>query len=290
MGANMDDRDWKILDVLYEQKNITKSAEVLFISQPALTKRVMQIEEHFGVKIVDRGIRGVQFTPQGEYLAHRAAEVLTLYREIKEDVSNMNDEIVGTLRIGVSNFFGKYKFPELIQRFTSQYPKVSFQVETGLSKDIFNLTYNHHVHVGFVRGDYSWPDQKYLLFNENIVIASKSKIEIEDLPNLPRIDFETDHLFKALVDNWWNQHFSKSPNILMKVDRGDTCREMVTRDIGYAIMPNMFLQDVPDIHQIPIKSQDGMTLTRPTWMFYHESSLVQNVVTAFVQFIKENPI
>ncbi|WP_409305931.1 LysR family transcriptional regulator [Peribacillus sp. SCS-155] len=286
----MDERDWKILEVLYEQKNITKSAEILFISQPALTKRVMQIEEHFGVKIVDRGIRGVQFTPQGEYLAQRAAEVLTLYREIKEDVSNMNDEIVGTLRIGVTQFFGKYKLPGIIQRFSELYPKVSFHVETGVSKEIFNLTYNNHVHVGFVRGDYSWPDQKFLLFQENIVIASKSAIDIDDLPNLPRIDFETDHLFKALMDNWWNNHFSKPPNILMKVDRGDTCREMVTRGIGYAIMPNLFLQDLPYINQIPLKNRDGIPLTRPTWVFYHENSLVQNVVKAFIDFIKETSI
>jgi DNA-binding transcriptional LysR family regulator len=283
----MDERDWKILDVLFEQKNITKSAEILFISQPALTKRLMQIEEQFGVKIVDRGIRGVQFTPKGEYLAHRASQMLNLYREIKEDVSNMNDDIVGTLRIGVSNFFGKYKLPDILQQFTEKYPKVSFQVETGISKEIFNLTYSNHLHIGFVRGNYSWPDQKFLLFNENVVIASKSKITVEQLPDLPRVDFGTDHLFKSLVDNWWNNNYTKPPQVIMKVDRGDTCREMVTRGIGYSIMPNLFFQDEPDVFQIPLKDKDGAPILRPTWMFYHESSMEQNVVKAFVDFIKE---
>ncbi|CAG9609839.1 LysR family transcriptional regulator [Pseudoneobacillus rhizosphaerae] len=283
----MDERDWKILDVLFEQKNITKSAEILFVSQPALTKRLMQIEEQFGVKIVDRGIRGVQFTSQGEYLAHRASQMLTLYREIKEDVSNMNDDIVGTLRIGVTNFFGKYILPEIIQQFTEKYPKVSFQVETGVSKEIFNLTYSNHLHIGLVRGDYSWPDQKLLLFNENVVIASKSKITLEQLPDLPRVDFGTDHLFKSLVDNWWNNNYPKPPQVIMKVDRGDTCKEMVTRGIGYSIMPHLFFQDKPDIYQIPLKDKDGTPILRPTWMFYHESSMEQNVVKAFVEFIKE---
>ncbi len=281
----MDERDWTILDVLFEQKNITKSAEILFISQPALTKRLMQIEEQFGVKIVDRGVRGVQFTPQGEYLAKRASEMISLYREIKENVSNMDDDIVGTLRIGASNFFGKYKLPDILQRFSEHYPKVSFQVETGFSKDIFNLTYNNHVHIGFVRGDYNWPDQKLLLFEENLVIASKEKIELEELPNLPRVDYETDRLYKLLLDNWWNTHYSKPANIIMKVDRGDTCREMVTRGLGYAIMPSLFLQNHPDIYQIPIKGNDGNPLLRPTWMFYRESSLDQNVVNAFVNLI-----
>lgn len=282
----MDERDWLILDVLFEQKNITKSAEILYISQPALTKRLMQIEEQFGVKIVDRGIRGVQFTPQGEYLANRAKQVLSLYREIKEDVINMNDEVVGTLRIGVSNFFGKYKLPEIIQKFSEQYPRVSFQIETGVSKDIYNLTYNNHLHIGFVRGDYSWPDQKHLLFQEEIVVASKTTIHLDHLPELPRVDFETDHLYKGLIDNWWNKNYSKSPTIIMKVDRGDTCREMVTRGIGYAIMPKMFLHDIEDINIVPLHNQDGTPLLRPTWMFYHESSTEQNVVKAFVHFMK----
>ncbi|WP_238933669.1 helix-turn-helix domain-containing protein [Brevibacillus choshinensis] len=70
----MDDRDWQVLHILYNQKNITKTAQLLFITQPALTKRLMQIEEEFGVKIVNRGIKGVHFTPEGELLAKRAGQ------------------------------------------------------------------------------------------------------------------------------------------------------------------------------------------------------------------------
>jgi DNA-binding transcriptional LysR family regulator len=74
---------------------------------------------------------------------------------------------------------------------------------------------------------------------------------------------------------------------MMKVDRGDTCREMVTRGIGYSIMPNLFLQDEPDIYQIQLEDKDGAPILRPTWMFYHASSMEQNVVKAFVDFMKE---
>ncbi len=65
----MEYRDWYILQTLYQEQNITKTAETLYLSQPALTKRLRQIEKEFGVQIVQRGSRGVHFTPQGEYLA-----------------------------------------------------------------------------------------------------------------------------------------------------------------------------------------------------------------------------
>ena len=65
----MEDRDWLIIKVLNEQKNITKTAQALFISQPYLTTRIRHIEDEFGVKMIYRGSRGVHFTPEGDYLA-----------------------------------------------------------------------------------------------------------------------------------------------------------------------------------------------------------------------------
>src|SRR5689334_20161717 len=82
------------------EKNITKAAQHLYISQPALTNRLQQLEKDFGVKIVNRGRRGVQFTPQGEYLAKSAHEMLLAMQKIRENVLNMEDNVAGTLRLG----------------------------------------------------------------------------------------------------------------------------------------------------------------------------------------------
>lgn len=267
-------------------KNITKTAQLLYLTQPALTKRLMQIEEEFGVKIVNRGIKGVHFTPEGELLAKRAGQMLATIREIKEEVANVQQSVTGTLRLGVSNFFAKYKLPGLLKLFKEQYPQVDFQVETGLSKDVLQLAYNRDVHVGFVRGDYNWHDQKRLLFEERILIVSKDPVRLEDLPQLPRIDYETDQMFKSLIDNWWTEHYAKSPLIAMKVDRGDTCREMVIHGLGYAILPSLFVADVPDLYTIDLTTTGSMPLLRKTWMFYHQDSLEKNVVKAFVDFME----
>ena len=82
----MEDRDWLILQILHEQKNITRTAQALFISQPALTARLRQIEEEFGAKIVHRTTKGVHFSPKGEYLAKESATILARLREIKDQV------------------------------------------------------------------------------------------------------------------------------------------------------------------------------------------------------------
>ena len=275
-----------LLQTLYREKNITKTAQYLHISQPALTTRLQNLENEFNVKIVNRGRRGVQFTPQGEYLAKSAHEMLLKMQKIKEHVLNMADNLEGTLRLGVSTFFTDYMLPNLLKLFKDQYPNIEFKVTTNFSGNIANLTYNQDVHVGIVRGDHSWKEQKHLLFEETICIASKEKIDIQQLPYLPRIDYHTDQQLKNSIDNWWSEHFTQPPLVSIEVDKVDTCKKMLINGLGYAILPSMILNDNNDVYKTDIKTIDGKPIIRKTWMIYNKDSLKLNIVKAFVDFIK----
>ena len=101
----MEDRDWQILQELHRTKNITKAAQLLYMSQPALTARLQNIETEFNVRVVTRSTKGIKFTPEGEYLAHQAEEILQQLHSIKNQVQEMNNEIAGTIDIGASNYF-----------------------------------------------------------------------------------------------------------------------------------------------------------------------------------------
>lgn len=282
----MDDRDWMILNTLYNKKNITKAAKNLFISQPALTKRLQLMEKEFGVIIVNRESRGVQFTSQGEYLAKCSEEILLKLEKIKENVLNMNGDVRGTLRIGVSNFFAKYKLPRILKLFKDQYPNVEFKVTTDWSSDIFKLIYNKNIQVAFVRGDYSFKGKKYLLSEENICVASKDKISLENLPKLPRIVYKTDYLLKVIIDNWWTENYLESPMVSIEVDQGDACRGMIVNGLGYGIMPSATLDNIDGIYKINLADKEGNELLRRTWMLYNEETLEMNVVKAFVNFVE----
>ncbi|WP_166240239.1 LysR family transcriptional regulator [Paenibacillus turpanensis] len=282
----MDYQDWTILKMLYEKKNMTKTAQVLFIAQPSLTRRIQQMENEFNVTLVQRGTRGVQFTPQGEYLAKCADEALRHLQHAKEAVLNIGDEVTGTLRLGVSNYISKNKLPKLLKRFREQYPKVEFKVVTGWSGDVFDLVYNQDVHIGFVRGDYKWPESKLLLFHEHISIASIEPFEIEQLPFLPRIEYEMDPLMKATINRWWNGTFSHPPSIGMEVDKGDTCKEMVLNGLGYGILSSALIDHIPDVVKIPITDEQGKPIIRNTWMVYHDHSLELKTIQAFVRFVE----
>lgn len=292
MGEIMDYRDWEILKVLYIQKNITKAARLLFITQPALTNRIKHMEKELGAKIVTRESRGIHFTPQGEYLVSCAEESLNNYQKIKDNFFNMSNnihnEIVGTLKLGVSNFFANYKLPYILKLFKQQYPHVQFKIITGWSKDISQLIHKKDVHIGFVRGDYGSKGlSNHLLFDETICITSIEEVDINNLPTFPRIDYRGDHLLKLLIDNWWSENYVQEPFISIEVDQVETCREMVINGLGYAILPDRIMTKREDLHKIDLVDQKGNPIMRRTWMYYHEESLEWNVIREFVDFIKK---
>ncbi|MDN3016975.1 LysR family transcriptional regulator [Paenibacillus sp. BSR1-1] len=288
----MDYRDWEILKELYNQKNLTKTARLLFLTQPALTSRLKHMQEELGVQIVTRESRGIHFTPQGEYLVHCAEEALAHLEKIKENVQNMSNNesnlIAGTLKLGVSNFFANYELPYILKQFKIKYPHVEFKVITGWSRDVTQLIHNKDVHIGFVRGDYGWRGlSTHQLFEETICIASKEQINITDLPRLPRIEYRGDYLLKSIIDHWWAENYAEAPFISIEVDQVDTCKEMVLNGLGYGILSSRVLAGIDDLYKTQLKDQDGNPILRRTWMYYHKESLEWNVVKAFVQFIED---
>ena len=78
----MNMQDWNMLLELYRSKSITKASERLFISQPALTRRLHQMEEEFSTTILLRSARGISFTPQGEHLVEYCSNSITSYRPL----------------------------------------------------------------------------------------------------------------------------------------------------------------------------------------------------------------
>ncbi len=283
----MDERDWQIFCVLSEKKNITKTAQALYISQPALTTRLQQIEEEMGVKLLYRSSKGIQFTPQGEYLAKRSREMLALTREIKDQLANLQEDVRGTLRIAASYYMTKYKLPQLLKGFKAKYPHVEFEVTTTWSKEVLSLVRNQEAHVGFIRGDYAWPDEKRLLFEETMCIASIQPIILADLPSLPRISYRSDDSIQLRVDNWWRENYPVPPRISMEVDRVDTCKDMMLHGLGYAILPSLILANTGHIFTHILTDRGHKPITRKTYLIYEQELSGMNLVASFVSFTEE---
>jgi len=283
----MDDKDWTIIKIISEEKNITKAAARLYMSQPALSYRLKNLEKEFGAKIVLRNTTGVVFTQQGEHLLGYALKMLTQLTIAKERIQNMENKIQGTLRIGTSSIFAHYELPGILKGFLERYPDVDISLKTGLSSKINKMLQKEEFAVAILRGDYFWPEEKYMLQEEHICLASSSAIDLQDLPYRPRINYGTDAPLRVMLEDWWREIFSCPPMVTMEVDSMDTCRQMVLHGLGWAILPFQGLKQHDSLHTQELYWRDGSPVLRRTWLMYRNSSLELSAVHAFVDYLKE---
>jgi DNA-binding transcriptional LysR family regulator len=126
----MEDKDWIILSVLKLERNMTKALDRLFISQPALTYRIQQLEAYFKSKLFVRNRTGIQLTPQGEVVTQYAEEMLKRLQEIHDTIQSMETEVKGTIKLGVSSTVGRYMLPEMLRNYLARYPDVDINIVT----------------------------------------------------------------------------------------------------------------------------------------------------------------
>ncbi|MFY0759739.1 LysR family transcriptional regulator [Metabacillus dongyingensis] len=285
----MDEKDWIALRILSDEKNISRASERLYISQPALTYRLKNLEEEFGTRLFFKIKGGIEFTSEGLHLAAYAEEMIKNLQKTKDYMLNMQNEVRGTLRLGVSSNFAQYKLPKLLKGFSTEHPHVQFSVNTGWSTEIMSLLDSSSVQLGILRGNYDWYGTKTLLHKERLCLISKKEINMDRLPQLPFIQYKTDSSLKNLINGWWNDRFSEPPFVTMETDRQETCKEMVKNDLGIAILPEICLQPSDNLYTYGLSYKKGEPVLRNTWLMYNQDSLQLSTVKHFIDFLNNHP-
>ncbi|MGG1679615.1 LysR family transcriptional regulator [Neobacillus sp. NRS-1170] len=294
----MDEKDCLLLQYLQKDQNLTNAAERLFMTQPALTYRIRQIEKEFQVEIFSKSGKNIKMTPAGEHLAEYAKRILIDLRRTKEFLMNMGSELTGSLKIGVNSHFGLYNLPSILKDYMNMFPKVQLNVDTGFSTEIMDSLLDGQIDIAIVRGDYNWSDQKYLLSEENICIISNQHMDLEELPHMPMINRKEPKVLQKYktspynpydqsIEYWWNERFVEPPLITMQVDSYETCREMVKKGLGYSIIPSVFLKASDKLRYYNLIFKNGQEMKRRTWMYYREASMSLATVSEFVYYIKK---
>lgn len=284
----MDDKDWIILKTISEEKNITKAADRLYLSQPALTYRLKNLEKEFDTKIVLRNPNGVLLTPQGEYLLAYTKEMLLQFQKVKDRIQNTRNKVQGTLRLGSSSIFAHYELPHILKGFLELYPDVEIALKTGISNKVNRMLQKEEISIAIIRGDYFGGEEKFLLREEPICLVSSNPISFDALPKHPRINYVTDSSLQMTVEEWWRQSFSCPSFTSMEVDSMDTCRQMVLNGLGWAILPAMGLRQNDVLYTHELHWHNGKPLVRKTWVMYHTTAVELSAVKAFIEYIKDN--
>ena len=134
---------------VYQERNVTRAAEKLFITQPALSMAIQRTEERLGAPLFDRSARPLELTEAGRlyisYIEHSLEQETELLQQI-QDIRELN---TGKIRIGGSHYVNAFILPRILKQFVSQYPKISVELEEASSAQLADMLTNKEIDITF---------------------------------------------------------------------------------------------------------------------------------------------
>lgn len=141
---------YKVFYTVARYKNISKAADALFISQPAISKTLSKLEENLGCRLFHRTSRGVSLTDEGQFLYERIEKAFQLIDSSEEELQQMNELGIGRIRIGVSTTLCKYILLPYLQNFLQQNPHIQITIRCQSSLQTIELLENGHIDIGLI--------------------------------------------------------------------------------------------------------------------------------------------
>ena len=278
----------EIIKALAEEGNMRKAAERLFLSQPALSQRLQNIEKEWGTMLFIRSQKGMEPTPAGELVIAFARETIQKKEETAEMIASLANKVHGTLKIACASIIGQTWLPQVLKEFVSMYPDAKISLMTGWSSEIVKALYEGEAHVGIVRGEVDWKSRKSYLFRDRLYLVDREITSIKELIDTERtfIQFKSDSNYYMEIQRWWQRHFSQYPKRQITVDQIETCKQLALNGIGYAILPSITLTGDEKVNKIPLlNSDEEFELTRDTWLIGYDSTFELKQVSAFAEVV-----
>ncbi|MDD2197387.1 MAG: LysR substrate-binding domain-containing protein [Bacteroidales bacterium] len=186
----MDYRDKVFLEVA-ENLNFSKAARELFISQPAVTKHIKELESNLNCTLFERKGNKVYLTNAGKTAYAHLKKIAQQYEELEFELGRMNDTFKGTLRIGASSTISQYLIPKVIAAFHKRYPEIELFLFNGNSFEMEQKLLGNEIEVALVENDSSQLSIKYADFlDDEIVIVTGSNSAYSKLKSISIADFQ----------------------------------------------------------------------------------------------------
>ena len=283
----MDEKDFEILSILNETRNITRAAKQLYITQSALSKRIKAIETELGIEMLIRSRQGIRFTPAGEAVLTHSTCAAREMELMRRHIDTMNEEICGTLNTGISINFALYKLPDILADYHKKYPKVNLQITTGQSRHLYRQMLDGSLDIAVLRGEYPWDGIQFLLSQENICLVYNQEYEGTPLSDYLYISHKTDISQSAMMTRWMHEQNLNPRTNGVCLDSITACTEMVKRGIGWGLLPEIALENFHGCKK-PCTFIDGEPFIRRTYILCQREAVELPQVNAFMEILKNS--
>ena len=172
----------KVFYTVANRLSFTKASNELFITQPAVSKHIQELEEYYKIKLFNRNGSKITLTVAGDVLLKHTKNIFEVYRDIDFDMSTLISQRSGLLRIGASTTISQYIIPPLLARFHQKLQDIKVSLLNGNTEQIENALLQQEIEIGIVEGQSKNKSIKYTEFlKDELVLVCKSSNPLVNL-------------------------------------------------------------------------------------------------------------
>ena len=292
----MADRRLQVFHAVAKHLSFTKAAETLFMTQPAVTFQIKQLEEHLNTRLFDRAQGRIALTPAGQVALEYAQRILALSAELDTRLKEMSGHAAGPLMIGASMTIGEYVLPRLIGEFKASFPAVVPTLFVGNSEAVQERVAERTLDLGFIESGSPLPslqsevcceDELHVVCAPTHPLAKEAFALPASLTQHAYISREAGSGTRLVIDRYLQQ-VGVSPdsmNRVVELGSPEAIKGLVATGMGFAIMSRVIAAkelQLGSLIQVPLRP----ALIRNFSAVYARERFHSKLVAGFLAFAK----
>ena len=267
-----------------EQGSFSEAAEILFITQPAVSKRIAGLESALNNRLFDRIGRQIQLTEAGRALLPRAKTILREVQDSQQAIRNLSKEVGGQLSLGTSHHIGLHRLPPVLRHYNQVYPQVELDMQFLDSEQACKAVLHGELELGIVTlpPDNTdpltliplWHDPLHIVASEEHPLAKQPQVNLNSLAEHPAILPARGTFTREVIEKML-QPANIELQVRLSTNYLETIRMMVDIGLGWSVLPKTMING--NLCSINIK---GLKLSRQLGIVHHTERTLSNAAKA----------
>ncbi|PNQ79551.1 MULTISPECIES: LysR family transcriptional regulator [unclassified Paenibacillus] len=277
-----------------EKQNFTRAAEVLHMTQPAVSQYIQTLERSVGTRLLERSNKYVRLTKAGEIVYHHAQEIIRLHTRMQYLVDELIHTAKGNLSIGASYTYGEYVLPHVIAQMRIHYPLIQPSITIGNTQEIEKLMIHNQLDVGIIEGEFQHDhlhiesfadDRMYIVVPQNHSLAGKSQVDVSELQEDVWILREEGSGTREAAEKMFAR-LQFSPSHMMNFGSTQIIKESVEAGLGISLLSQWVIQKELALGTLKVLDIRNLPVIRKFSFLTPSSTFETKACTAFLEILR----
>jgi len=274
------------------ERSFSKAAIKLNLTQPAVSKRIQNLENQLAIKLFERLQRDTILTEAGEILLPHALNILHEIDNAKHAIKSIDDNVSGTLRIVASHHIGLHRLPLILKDFSKRYPQVDLQLNFLDSESAYPLLKDNQADIAFItipkniKNEFSchlaWDDPMSFICGKNHPLTKLNKVMPQNLAEHNAILPSKSTLTYRVVESLFKQN-SLQLHANIPTNYLETMKMMASVDMGWSVLPNTMIDE--ELYVLPVEKESlsNHPVSRKLGAVSYKKKNLSNAAKAFIE-------